>query len=319
MKTLLVWTGTDDRPLCAALAGAPLRILQAGSAAEAAAAMPGADAMVTSVIPWDAGLMAALRAAPRLRWLQVLNTGYDHLEALGLPPWIQLSTLGSLGSELVAEHALALLLALFRELPQSLAAARQSQWASTPLRGAIRTLRGETIVIVGFGPIGRCLGRQLLAAGSRPIALAHRARIEDGIEVRALESRFALLAEAAAAVICAPLNAATRQLFDRDTMAAMRRGAVLVNVSRGAIVDTQALCEALDSGQLAGAGLDVTDPEPLPAGHALWRQPNVILTPHVAFAGASARDQQQRIDFVVANVNRFAAGESPDSLVLFAS
>ncbi|HTY94059.1 MAG TPA: NAD(P)-dependent oxidoreductase [Steroidobacteraceae bacterium] len=309
MKTLLVWTGADDGPLCAALARIPdLRIVQAASAAEAAATMPEADGMVTSVVPWDAVLMAALRSAPRLKWLQVLNAGYDNLEALGLPARIDLSTTGSLGSELVAEHALALLLALFRELPRSFAATPPSPSHTAQLRAGIRTLRFQTIVIVGFGPIGRCLARLLLAAGARPIALARRPRTEAGIEVRALASLLATLADAAGVAICAPLNASTRRLIDRRAFAALRPGAVLVNVSRGAVIDTQALCEALDSGHLAGAGLDVTDPEPLPAGHPLWGRPNVIVTPHVAFAGGGAREQQQRIEFVLDNAARFASG-----------
>jgi phosphoglycerate dehydrogenase-like enzyme len=90
-----------------------------------------------------------------------------------------------------------------------------------------------------------------------------------------------------------------------------------VNISRGAIVDTAALCAALDSGQLAGAGLDVTDPEPLPPDHALWRQPGVIITPHLAWAGAAPDAQRQRIDYVVANVRRFAADETPGGLAAF--
>jgi phosphoglycerate dehydrogenase-like enzyme len=99
----------------------------------------------------------------------------------------------------------------------------------------------------------------------------------------------------------------------------MRPGARLVNISRGAIVDTAALCAALDSGRLAGAGLDVTDPEPLPPGHALWHHAAVLLTPHVAWAGRRAEEQQQRTDFIVANVTRFAAGDVPRGLVSFTS
>jgi phosphoglycerate dehydrogenase-like enzyme len=320
MKTLLVWTGDDDGALCAALAGvAGLRIVRAASAVEAGAAMAMADGMVTSVIPWNPALAAALRAASRLGWLQVLNAGYDNLEALGLPARLKLSTLGALGSTAIAEHALALLLALFRGLPQSLAAARRGQWDTAGLRGAIAPLNGSTVAIVGFGPIGQAVARLVRAFGATPVGLAQRARIEDGVEVTPYASLHAVLSTADAVVICAPLKPQTTRLIDAAAFAAMRPGTRLVNISRGAIIDTEALCAALDSGRVAGAGLDVTDPEPLPSGHRLWRHPSVLLTPHVAWAGRRAGDLRERTEFVVANVTRFAAGEAPLGLVSFTS
>jgi len=320
MKTLLVWTGEDDTALCAALAGVPgLELRRASSAADAAAAMASADAMVTSVIPWNAALAAALRAAPRLGWMQVLNAGYDNLEALGLPARLRLSTLGALGSGAIAEHALALLLGLYRALPRAQAGAQREQWDTGGLRGAIAPLAGSTVAIVGYGPIGQAVARLLRAFGATPMAVAQRARTEDGVAVRPYAELHAVLAKADGVVICAPLKPATTRLFDAAAFAAMRPGARLVNISRGAIIDTAALCAALDSGRLAGAGLDVTDPEPLPPGHALWRHPAVLLTPHVAWAGRRAEEQQQRTDFVVANVARFAAGDVPLGLVSFTS
>jgi phosphoglycerate dehydrogenase-like enzyme len=179
------------------------------------------------------------------------------------------------------------------------------------LQSTVRTLRGECVAVVGYGPIGQRVAQMLLAGGAQPIALARTARSQHGVEVRSLAALHSTLAAAAATVICAPLNAATRRLIDRNAFAAMRQGAMLVNVSRGAIVDTPALCDALESGRLAGAGLDVTDPEPLPPDHALRKFPGVILTPHLAYAGGGPREQQARIDLVVANATAFAAGEVP--------
>jgi phosphoglycerate dehydrogenase-like enzyme len=110
-------------------------------------------------------------------------------------------------------------------------------------------------------------------------------------------------------VVCAPLNEATERLIDETAFAAMKPGARLVNVSRGPIVDTNALVDALKKGKIAGAGLDVVEPEPLPASHPLWSLPNVIVTPHVAWAGGGESHFLKQCELVVENVGHFARGE----------
>jgi len=318
MKTLLVWTGGDDGPLCEALRAVPgINLRRAGSKAEAAALIAEADGMVGSVIPWDATLASALCAAPRLSWLQVLNTGFDNLEALGLPAGLRLSTLGELGSPAVVEHAMGLLLALCRGLHRARDLTHGARWDGSSLRGSIVSLHGRRVAVIGIGPIGLAVAKALRALGAEPVGVGQRARSEDGIAVRPMAELNDVLSGSAAVVVCAPLKRATTRLLDAAAFAAMPRGGFLVNISRGAIVDTTALCAALDSGQLAGAGLDVTDPEPLPAEHPLWRQDGVIITPHVAWAGAAPSGQQQRIDYVVANARRFASGETPQGLAHF--
>lgn len=318
MKTLLVWTGGDDAALCAALSPLPgIKVLRADSKVEATALMSQADGMVGSVIPWDAGLSAALRASSRLRWLQVLNTGFDNLEALGLPVRLQLSTLGELGSPAVVEHAVGLLLALCRGLHRARDLTRAARWDGGPLKGGMILLHGRRVAVLGVGPIGLGVARALRALGAEVVGIGTRARTEEGLCVRPLKELHDVLAGSAALIVCAPLKRATLGILDAAAFAALPRGGFLVNISRGAIVDTSALCAALDSGQLAGAGLDVTDPEPLPADHPLWGKDGVIITPHVAWAGTTASGQQQRIDYVVANVRRFAAGEVPRGLVSF--
>jgi phosphoglycerate dehydrogenase-like enzyme len=313
---LLVWTGGDDTSLCSQLADiAGVQVLPAASAAAAAAAMPIADAMIGSVIPWNEMLADALRNSPQLRWLQVMNAGYDNLEALRLPRHLRLSTLGALGSAFVAEHALTLLLAAMRALPRAVAAARGQQWNIPRQQRAMRSLRGSSIAIVGYGPIGRELALLLGACGATPIGIARSARVEAGVRVRPLTELHAVLSQVDAVVVCAPLKKATRRLLDGAAFAALREGAVVVNVSRGPIIDTAALCAALKSGRLRGAGLDVTDPEPLPPDHELWSHPGVVLTPHVAWAGAPAHSRSERIDFAVANVRRVLRGEQPLGLV----
>jgi phosphoglycerate dehydrogenase-like enzyme len=318
MKSLLVWTGGDDGPLCEALATVPgIDLRRAASKAEAVAGMADADGMIASVIPWDADLARALRDSPRLKWLQVLNTGFDNLEALGLPAGLQLSTLGELGSPAVVEHAMGLLLALCRGLHRARDLTREGRWEGSTLRGGLVSLHGRRVAVLGMGPIGLAVARALRALGAEPVGIGTRAREEDGIAVRPLGELHEVLAGSTAVVVCAPLKRATTGLLDAAALASMPRGGFLVNISRGAIVDTPALCAALDSGQLAGAGLDVTDPEPLPSDHPLWKQPGLIITPHVAWAGSAPSGQQQRTDYVVANLRRFADGERPGGLAAF--
>lgn len=313
---LLVWTGDDDAPLCAQLAGVQgVEVVRAHSAIQAAAAMPAVDAMIGSVIPWNIQLADALRAAPRLRWLQVMNAGYDNLEALRLPAHLRLSTLGALGSAFVAEHALSLLLAVMRAFPAASEGGRKAQWDSVGLSRRMRSLRGSRVAVIGYGPVGQALTKLLLASGAGVIALARSARDEASVQVRPLTALHAVLPDVDAVAVCAPLKKGTLHLLDAAAFAALREGAVVVNVSRGPIIDTQALCAVLESGRLRGAGLDVTDPEPLPPGHMLWSHPRVILTPHVAWGGAPAASRAERVDFAVENVRRVVRGEEPLGLV----
>jgi phosphoglycerate dehydrogenase-like enzyme len=311
VKRVAVWYGGGEGALCAALSRLEgVQIERAPDRAQALAAMGEADALVTSTIFWDAEFAECLGRSRRLLWVQVLNAGFDNMERLGVPARVTVSTLGGIGSEIVAEHALALLLALLRGLPAALEGQRTHTWNAGPVTRAARTLHGLDLAIVGFGHIGRQAAALAGAFGGRIVAFARTARIgADGTEVRALAAFRASLAQVDAVVICAPLNEATHRLVDAAALAAMRRGALLVNVSRGGIVDTAALVEALRSGALAGAALDVVDPEPLPASHALWSLPNVLLTPHTAWAGGGAAQVQRLEELVLENVRRFAQGE----------
>ncbi|MEY4760764.1 MAG: hypothetical protein RLZZ200_620 [Pseudomonadota bacterium] len=320
MKTLLVWTGGEDGLLCEALSQVPgLEIVRGRDKSDAIVRMSTVDGMIGSVIPWDASLAEALRKAPRLRWLQVLNIGFDNLEALGLPPQLQLSTLGELGSPAVVEHAVALLMALSRGLHRARDLTRGARWDGASQRVGMLSLHDCQVAILGVGPIGLGVAQALRSIGAKPVGLGTRARIEAGIPVRPVSELHAVLAGSAAVIVCAPLKRETLRLLDAAAFAAMPKGSFVVNISRGPIIDTDALVAAMESGQIAGAGLDVTDPEPLPPEHPLWRQDGALITPHVAWAGAAPSGQQQRIDYVVANARRFATGQAPAGLARFES
>ena len=311
MKRLAVWYGGGERALCDALSRLDdLEVVRAQGRAQALDAMGEADALVTSTIYWEADFAEALRRSGRLTWIQVLNAGFDNMERLGVPERVTVSTLGEIGSGIVAEHALALLLALARGLTVAFDGQRARTWNPGPVIRAARTLQGLAVAVVGFGHIGRQVAALGRAFGARVVAFARTARRNsDGTEVRELEAFRSSLPEFDAVVICAPLNESTADLIDGTAFAGMRRGAYLVNVSRGGLVVTSALVEALQEGILAGAALDVVDPEPLPASHVLWSLPNVLITPHTAWAGGGAAQLRQVEEFVVENVRRFACGE----------
>jgi phosphoglycerate dehydrogenase-like enzyme len=179
-----------------------------------------------------------------------------------------------------AELAIGLAIAVMRRIPSLDAAIRRGQWLtpSTPI------LQGKVLGIIGLGRVGRHVSRLGLAFGMRVIAWSPRltddAAADGGAELRELD---ALLAEADVVTIHASLTPASRGLLDDRRLRLMKPSAYLINTSRGPIVDEAALVAALSSGRLAGAGLDVFDQEPLPAGHPLTTLPNVVLTPHIGW------------------------------------
>jgi phosphoglycerate dehydrogenase-like enzyme len=173
----------------------------------------------------------------------------------------------------------------------------------------MREVGGRTLLVVGLGGIGTEVARRAHALGMRVIAIRNSRREGPDFvaEVGLPEDLHAFAARADAVVSAVPLTPETTDLFDAAFFAAMKPGGWFINVGRGRSVVTDALVAALDSGRLAGAGLDVTEPEPLPAGHTLWSRPNVIITPHVA---ASSDVQGERYWVLVAeNLRRYAAGE----------
>jgi phosphoglycerate dehydrogenase-like enzyme len=243
----------------------------------------------------------------RLRYYQSIGAGVD---AILTPELIRSTVLlasekGEVGIHL-AEHAFALLLGLTRGVHTAL---RHPHYENRePIRRAQRELFDLTMGILGLGGTGREVARRALGFGMRVLAVD----IEDvptmpGIAALWKPDRMdELLGQSDVVVICLPLTKATHHLFTRDRFRRMRPSAILINVTRGAIVYGEDLLAALDQGLLGGAGLDVTDPEPLPPGHPLWSHPRVIVTPHTA--GGSPRRAQRVVDTFCENLRRLRAG-----------
>src|SRR5215475_647304 len=251
---------------------------------------------------------AVRRDAPKLAFIQLLTAGFDHAKRQGVPPHVTLCNAGAAYAASVATHAMTLLLALQRQIPIVFANQARHAWdrAFTP---QLTMPAATTVIVVGLGPIGREIARLMRAFGAVVIGVTRRglpdASADEVVPASALRD---VLPRADAIVIAAPYDETTRHLVGAPELAVCKKSVVLVNVARGGIVEPRALEAALRSGAIAGAGLDVTDPEPLPPNDPLWDAPNLIITPHCA--GASGAASGERLaDLVSGNLARFMRGE----------
>ncbi|MDP3892023.1 2-hydroxyacid dehydrogenase [Nocardioides sp.] len=243
---------------------------------------------------------------PRMSSLQVLQTmtaGVEHIRP-HLPEGVTLCNGRGIHDTSTAELALTLVLASLRGVPQFVRQQDAARW-DPETRPALADKR---VLIVGYGSVGAAIERRLAPFEVDVVRVARRAR--EG--VHPITELPALLPDADVVVLVVPLTEATRGHVDDGFLAAMKAGALLVNVARGAVVDTDALLRALESGSISAA-LDVTDPEPLPENHPLWRAPNLLLVPHVGGASSAMWPRAHRL--VRAQLERFAAGEPLENVM----
>lgn len=232
-----------------------------------------------------------------LRLVQTMTAGVEHVRP-HVPEGVLLCNGRGIHDTSTAELAMTLTLASLRGVPGFVRAQLAGVWA----HGTRLSLADSTVLIVGYGAIGEALERRLAGFEVDVVRVARTAR--DG--VHGYDELHALLPEADVVVLVVPLTDLTRGLVDAAFLARMRDGALLVNVARGAVVDTDALVAELRAGRLCAA-LDVTDPEPLPHGHPLWGCPNLLVTPHVGGASTAMEPRAHRL--VRDQLARFAAGE----------
>ena len=261
---------------------------------------PTADDVEFVVLPPGVKPAEALRkigTLPRLRTVQTLNAGVDHILPF-LPPNVTLCNARGAHTPATAEWTAGVIIASLRDFPRFTAAqlAGHWDWAETD------SVMGKRVLIVGYGSIGEAVERRLAGWEVTIDRVARHAR--DG--VHAMGELPSLLPNADVVVILVPVTEETKQLVNAEFLKTMKDGALLVNAARGVIVDTGALLAELTSGRLRAA-LDVTDPEPLPDGHPLWSAPGLLLTPHVGGAIHGARDRAYRV--VAAQLVRLGAGE----------
>jgi phosphoglycerate dehydrogenase-like enzyme len=274
-----------------------------GGEAETIDRLKDADAVINirSSVQFTRNVLAG---CPSLKILSVWGTGVDHVDlAAAAELGITVSNTPGYGAPYVAEHALTLALAVSRQIVQSDRHIRQGGWT----RGFINELYGKTLGVVGTGAIGRRMIQLGQAIGMKVIAWTLHSSPERaaqyGVEFLELED---LLRQSDVVSLHLALSPQTERLIGRAQLALLKPTAILVNTARGAVVEEAALLEALEQGRIAGAGLDVFENEPLPAGHPLTKLDNVVLSPH---AGGMAYSGTMRgLEMSVENLEAFAAG-----------
>ena len=289
-----------------------VKLVAVDSVAAAVAAAPEADAII-GICHQD-----VFAAGPRIAWVQILSAGAERcvsVPAIGERD-ILLTNMQRISGPVMSEHVLAMMLALGRGLPAYLDAQRDGRWDRELVPdGRMWAMEGKTVLVVGLGGIGVEVARRAHALGMKVTAIRASGRTGPGfvskVGLPAEMRQFAATADFV--VNTTPLTDATRGMFDADFFDSMHRGAYFINVGRGQSVVTDALVAALRSGQVGGAGLDVTDPEPLPSDHPLWRLPNVIITPHVS--GQSDLGNEDRWRITRENLGRYVAGGKMLSVV----
>jgi phosphoglycerate dehydrogenase-like enzyme/glyoxylase-like metal-dependent hydrolase (beta-lactamase superfamily II) len=269
---------------------------------EAAKAVSDADGVIGFCTP------AIVQAGKKLRWIQVGSAGVekDLFPELVKSSVVLTNTQRIYGPN-VADQALALLLALTRGLRMPEDPSHRWDWLKQNVRP--EELHGKTMLVVGLGGIGTQIARRAHGFGMRVRAIDPRdlERPEFVFSLSKPDRLSEMLPQADVVVLACPLTAETRGLIGTAQLQAMKKTAYLINIARGGIVKTDALVAALKGKQIAGAGLDVTDPEPLPDDHPLWKLPNVVLSPHVGGQSPEARERQWRL--WRENLRRFVAGE----------
>jgi len=261
---------------------------------------------VTFYVPaytFDPKVFELIRGLPSLVTVQVLTAGYEHVLPY-LPEHVQLANARGVHDASTAELAVALILASQRELDRDARAMTTSTW----LTGPTRALADSTVLIVGAGSIGEALARRLTGFECDVVKVASRARAG----VHGIDELPTLLPTTDIVVLLVPLTTQTEGLLGATEFALCKPGALIVNVARGKVVDTDALVDACRSGRVRAA-VDVTDPEPLPPDHPMWTTPGVLVSPHRG--GASAAFLPRARALVAAQVARVVAGEEPEHLI----
>jgi phosphoglycerate dehydrogenase-like enzyme len=279
-----------------------LRVVDCESEADAEREVGAADAFYGTITP------RVLRAAPQLRWVQAPIAGLERymFPELAEHPAV-LTNMRGVYHDMVPEHAFLLMLALARGMRRYALLQHDRRWEPKE----VGVLAGQTVGVVGLGGIGAGVARRAAAFDMRVIGLDPKIDRLPGIaEVEAVvrpDELDMLLERSDWVVICAPHTPDTEKMFRRAQLRRMKRSAFLINVGRGVIVDLADLTEALRASEIAGAGLDVFEVEPLPADHPLWAMPNVVITPHVA---ANAPGVAHRwLEVLLDNLGRFIRGE----------
>lgn len=252
------------------------------------------------------GATLPLLAGVRTRLIQGQSIGYEDVEGM-LPPGVVFANASTVHETSTAELAVALILAAQRDLPVFVHAQAEGRWAPT----FAASLADRRVLLLGYGGVGKAIAARLQPFEVELTAVASRARDEDGVPVHGVDELTALLPHTDIVVVSLPGGAETRHIVDDVFLRALPDGALVVNVGRGPIIDTDALMA--HAGRIRAA-LDVTDPEPLPPEHPLWSAPGVLIAPHVG--GASTAMTPRLVALLRRQIAHLIAGEEPENVVI---
>jgi phosphoglycerate dehydrogenase-like enzyme len=320
VKLLVYPPVSEERLQKIRAAATPLQVVQVQSEAEAIIAIADADALFGSLTP------AMLRAAARLRWVQAPTASMEkYLFPELAASRVVVTNMRGIFSDVIADHVFGFILCFARNIHVYLRQQERRHWQMLgrpiaelpgysgpgevhPSDRAALTLADCTLGVVGLGGIGAETARRGLAFSMRVLAVDPAAKeAPAGVTLWRPDRLDELLDQSDFVVIAAPHTPQTFKLISRQRLRRMKRTAYLINVGRGVIVDLADLTAALQAGEIAGAGLDVFEVEPLPADHPLWGMANVIITPHCA--AASVRVPERHLEVLLDNLRRFAGGQ----------
>lgn len=278
-------------------------------------ALINSDGLILQDFAYSAEVAALAARAPKLKWIQLLTSGYDRIKTLGAPAHVTVSNARGAFTPSVAIHAVAMYLALLRGIPQALRQQETASW-QRDYASTLAIPEGARILIGGFGSIGQEIARLLRPMSPYIIGISRSGRAHAlADEMHNADQFRALLPNADAIFLAMPLDEQTRHCLGAAEFSMCKKSALIINVGRGALTDQIALASALETGMIAGAATDVTDPEPLPADHPLWRAPNFLLSPHVSGAAGETgfRNQAQA---AIANLERFRNGQPLENIIV---
>jgi len=287
-----------------------LEVSSAESLAGAGDAVERAEILISLGVHLGADAGELYRRAKAVRWIQLIGAGVDNVVGHpGLPGDIMVTNVHGIHGRQVSEATLAAMLALARQLPRTLRNQDARRWE----RFAPQLLGGKTAGVFGAGAIAEVLTPLLKALGMTVVIISSTGRLIAGAdEARRREDLETAVADLDHLVVLTPLTPQTRGVIDARILKAMKPSAYLINLARGGVVDDQALLEALQAGEIAGAALDVFSVEPLPADHPLWGQANVIVTPHIAGYHDGYGDQVAAV--VDRNMRCYLAGRATEMI-----
>jgi phosphoglycerate dehydrogenase-like enzyme len=257
-----------------------------------------------------------LKLCPRLKWLQLNSAGTNgYMEGQVKEPVLFTCASGAYGLA-VSEHMVALSFELMKKLHLYRDEQAKGRWQD---RGPVKSVQGAVVLVIGMGDIGRNYAWRMKALGSYVIGIDINAYKKPDFldELHLSQKMDELLPRADVVALIVPGTKDTVGLIGRAQLAKMKKDAVIINACRGAVLDTEAVCDALESGALGGAGLEVTEPEPLPPGHRLWKLENAVITPHISGGRHLPATFRSIMDLCLENSRRFIKGEKLKSLVDF--